>query len=144
MHIQQLIAKIRNTPDCTINAPMGLPIVNEPHVLPDDLCSFYEACGGLSLFEKSEYPVFIVSPKEVVLANPIIVGELCEDDISSSWYIIAKDGNGEYLTIDLSKERLGRCYDSFFDRHGVPGSCPIIALSFTDLLARLYENKGQY
>src|SRR2546426_11259926 len=110
MHIQQLIAKIRNTPDCTINAPMGLPIVNEPHVLPDDLCSFYEACGGLSFFEKSEYSVFFFSPQKGVLGNPIIFWGFCEDDILLSWYIIAKDGKREYLTIDFSKERLGRCF----------------------------------
>lgn len=144
MDIRQLISNIRNNPNCTVYPPSGLPVVNEYHVLPDDLRTFYEICGGLRLFSKSDYPVSIVSSKDVALANPVIVGELYEDDISSTWYVIAKDGNGEHLTIDLSKERLGRCYDSFFDRHGVAGSCPIIARSFTDLLLRLFENKGQY
>jgi hypothetical protein len=74
----------------------------------------------------------------------VIVGEACEDDISASWHLIVDDTNGEYLTIDLSENRVGRCYDSFFDRHGVRGSCPIIATSFSELLQRLIENRGQH
>ena len=32
-----------------------------------------------------------------------------------------KDMENNYITIDLAKERLGRCYDSFWDRYGVAG-----------------------
>jgi len=48
--------------------------------------------------------VKIVGPKEVVPANPVIVGELCPDDITSTWHIIAHDQHRNYLTIDLSQE----------------------------------------
>lgn len=48
------------------------------------------------------------------------------------------------VTIDCSADRLGRCYDSFWDSHGVAGSCSIVALSFTDLLQRLLDNNGDY
>jgi hypothetical protein len=85
-----------------------------------------------------------VEPSGFVLANPVIVGELCPEDITAEWYIVAHAGSQETLTIDLNSSRLGRCYDSFWDRHGVPGSCKIIALSFTDLLRRLIENSGRY
>jgi hypothetical protein len=51
--------------------------------------------------------------------------------------------NGDYLTIDLNQERLGRCYDSFYDRHGIVGSYPTIAKSFTELLEQLFNNKGE-
>ncbi|RUS09195.1 hypothetical protein EFW59_02324 [Bacillus subtilis] len=78
------------------------------------------------------------------MANPIIVGELCEEDISSEWYIVCTDGKGEYLTIDLNEERKGKCYDSFFDRHGIVGETQVIANSFTDLIQRLLENKGKH
>ncbi len=144
MDMRGLITRIRATPDCQVFAPVGMPVIHEGHLFPDDLRSFYTLCSGVRLFEGRDYAVTIVSPVQFVLANPVIVGEVVEDDISSTWYIIADDGNGDYLTIDLSRERLGRCYDSFFDRHGVAGSCPIIATSFTDLLIRLYENQGQY
>ncbi len=143
--IEQLLTKIKSFSNCRILEQKGLPRVDETkHMLPEDLYKFYSLCGGLTLFENEEYPIHIVSPNQFSLANPIIVGELCEEDISSNWYTVCIDSNGEYLTIDLSKERLGRCYDSSFDRHGVVGESQIIATSFTDLLERLIENKGQY
>ena len=124
--------------------PSGVPVVNDGHILPDDVLRFYTLCGGVSLYLNNDYSVRIVSPQDFVLANPVIVGEVCEDDISSTWYIVADDFNGDYLTIDLDASRLGRCYDSYFDVHGMVGGCPIIATSFTDLLRRLITNKGEY
>jgi hypothetical protein len=144
MDMRELITRIQATPDCQVFAPVGMPIIREGHLFPEDLRSFYALCGGVRLFGGRDYAVTLVSPQQFVVANPVIVGDMVEDDISSTWYIIADDGNGDYLTIDLSRERLGRCYDSFFDRHAVAGSCPIIAPSFTDLLMHLYENQGQY
>ena len=79
----------------------------------------------------------------MVLANPVIVGELCEEDISSKWYIICKDSDSNYITIDLATERLGRCYDSFWDRHGVVGECAIIARNFTELVMELFNSQGE-
>ncbi|MCC5803750.1 SMI1/KNR4 family protein [Rossellomorea vietnamensis] len=143
--IKQLLTQVRTLPHCRIFEPSGIPIIDEEkHILPNDLKEFYSLCGGLVLFENEEYPIYIVSPDKFVLANPIIVGELCEEDISSNWYIIGNDGTDDYLTIDLKEDRLGRCYDSFFDRHGLVGESQIIATSFTDLLERLIKNKGQY
>lgn len=143
--IEQLLTQVKTLPYCRIFEPDGLPSIDEKkHILPEDIEHFYSLCGGLALYENEEYPVYFVSPEEFVLANPVIVGELCEEDISSSWYIVCNDGKDEYLTIDLSKERLGRCYDSFFDRHALVGESQIIATSFTDLLERLIKNKGQH
>lgn len=144
-NINHLIKKVKALPNCRVHEPTELPIIDEnKHILPDDLKDFYTICGGLTLFENAEYPIHIVPPEEFVLANPIIVGELCEEDISSNWYTVCNDGKSDYLTIDLNKERLGRCYDSFFDRHGLVGESQIIATSFTDLLEKLIKNKGQY
>lgn len=143
MKVKKLIEKIRKLPDCTVYPSNGLPkLDNNKHKLPDDIVEFYENCGGVTLFHSESYVANIVPPEEFKLANPIIVGELCEEDITSEWYIIVNDGNGDYLTIDLSNERLGRCYDSYWDRHGVVGECPIIAITFTELLENLVSNKG--
>ena len=54
-----------------------------------------------------------------------------------------KDIKNNYVTIDLAKERLGRCYDSFWDRHGVVGECAVIAQTFTELVSQLYSNQGK-
>lgn len=144
MKVKELINEIKTWPNCKVYPPTGLPSIDDKkHNLPDDIIEFYKLCGGVTLFESESYASNIVSPDKFVLANPVIVGELCEDDITSEWYIIADDGNGDYITVDLSNERLGRCYDSYWDRHGVVGECPIIATSFTQLLENLVVNKGK-
>lgn len=143
MDILKLLDKIRNTSECIVYSPCGLPVLSNGVSLPDDLKVFYENCGGVSFFTSSEYGFTIVSPEEMVLANPVIVGEPCEEDMSSEWYIICKDFENNYITIDLAKERLGRCYDSFWDRHGVVGECAIVARNFTELLTQLYHNEGK-
>ncbi|MCX7571380.1 SMI1/KNR4 family protein [Tumebacillus sp. DT12] len=144
MSIQQLIEKIRTLPDCEVYPAAGLPAVEPEHSLPVDVREFYQACGGVELFKSADYAAVIVTPQEFVLANPVIVGERYEEDITSNFYIIAREAGGEYLTIDLDAERLGRCYDSFSDRHGIVGETQIIALSFTELLENLIRNKGRY
>ncbi len=152
MSLENLLHRIQVTPDWRIDVPVGQPGIGEHHRLPDDLRNFYQLCGGLSLAENTAYSVTIVPPTKCLLANPVILGEdVAElvqrtegDDISWSWYIIADLGNRDYLTIDLSQERLGRCYDSFHETHGLIGNTPIIALSFTELVLSLFENRGQY
>lgn len=93
--------------------------------------------------EKSDYPFRVVGPEAFVQANSVIAGVTGEDDISYSWYILGRGGSHEHVTIDLDESRLGRCYDSFWDRHAVAGSSPIIALSMTDLLSRIFANRGK-
>nr|WP_277815976.1 MULTISPECIES: SMI1/KNR4 family protein [Lysinibacillus] len=110
--------------------------------MPNDLLEFYNICEGVGLFADADFEVSIVSPDKFLLANPIIVGEKCEYDISSHRYIIADLGNGNFLTIDLHPDRLGKCYDSHWDSHGIVGSSTVVAKSFTDLLMRLFESKG--
>ena len=141
--ITDLIQTVKRQPDCEVCDPCGLPLLASDVELPNDLITFYENCGGMSLFIYQQYMFSIVSPKSMVLANPVLIGDLCEEDISSKWYIIGKYNNNNYVSIDLAKERLGRCYDSFWDRHGVAGSCTIVASSFTQLLTRLFDNKGK-
>lgn len=143
MDILKMLNEIKNTPECIVYSPCGLPTVESEVNLPNDLKLFYENCGGVYFFPNSEYGFTIVSPREMVLANPVIVGELCEEDISSEWYIIGKDTENNYITIDLAKERLGKCYDSFWDRHGVVGECDIVAKNFTELLWQLFRNQGK-
>lgn len=110
-------------------------------------------CGGATLYDRSEYAVDIVGPQEFILANPAIFLDVFgkpsemdmrkKENISWSWYIVGKGNSGEYIVIDLDEARLGRCYYSFWDRHAMKGYSPIIAVSFTDLLQRLIENKGE-
>jgi antitoxin YokJ len=142
--VSSLVERVRMSAGCVVLPSTGPPRIKPSHLLPTDLAVFYQLCGGMVLYGESEYPVTIVSSEELVLANPVIVRELCEWDISACWYIVAQDKNKESITIDLAPERLGRCYDSFYERHGVRGSCPIIAKSFAELLGDLVNSKGEY
>jgi hypothetical protein len=72
------------------------------------------------------------------------VGQRVEGDRSDSWYLLVHDGNGDYLTLNCSLERTGWCYDSFHETHGLVGQTPVIAHSFTELLARCYATRGGY
>ena len=142
-----LIDKITNTEGCYVIPPSGQPPLNPGHELPQDLIAFYQFCGGIKFFVDSDYPMEIVAPDQMLLSNPLILPEgwqedIAENDISNDWYVIAQAGPEQRISIDLNKSRIGKCYDSFWDIHASPGECPVVALSFTELLERILECKG--
>jgi len=140
--IEALIADMFQSKACRIDLPKGMPWVEAPAVIPGDMRRFYEIAGGADFYPEAEFSFKILSPEEVLPANPKIVGSVIDDDISKWWYLIASDDAGEFVSIDLHPDRLGRCYDSFWDRHGVPGSCSIVALSFTQMLEGFWKARG--
>ena len=141
--LQKNLKSISETSDCKLlrrEKPINIEV---EFILPDDLRFYFENYNSITFWEKSSYPVKIVGIEGFKKANPIIIGEDVPDDISNNWFIIAED-SPQFITIDLFKERLGKCYDSFWDRHGVVGEQPIIANSFTELLEQLYQSKSDY
>jgi antitoxin YokJ len=142
MDLESCIAGIRKSTTCKLKKAAGLPKLPRSLRLPDDLRAFYEQAGGAILFEDAPCEIEVVPPKGFVQANPVILGEALEDNISNDWFIVGQSPP-QYITIDLNEKRLGRCYDSFWDRHSVRNQCPIIARSFTELLDRLITSKGQ-
>ncbi len=141
MAMADLVDQMRQRDDCQVLLPTGIPSVGLP--LPSDVEEFYRLCGGIALFRGADYSIDIVAPSDFVRANPVIVGEDGADDMSYDWFVIAKAGE-EYITIDLNESRSGRCYDSFWDRHGVAGECQVVATSFERLLEQLIEGHGAY
>jgi antitoxin YokJ len=142
--VARLVQELSSLAGCRVDPPRGQPRIRPHDVLPKDLEEFFAMCGGVRLFEASEYAIRIVGPAELTRANPEIVGQECPKDMTDSWYLVARAGSEEALSIDCSLERLGRCYDSFWDCHGVAGDCRIVALSFSELLARLVATRGDY
>jgi len=143
MTINDILARIRNHNDCKVFAPSGLPNSGVGEIIPDDVLEFYRVCGGIEFFGgNSPYAPPIVAPSKFCRANPVIRKKEMKDDISFHWYICASNGN-QHFTIDLAPERLGRCYDSFWDCHAVQGSQSIIAMSFTELLSGILESNGK-
>jgi hypothetical protein len=142
--INELVDDIRRTEGCVVQPPRGVPSVRPGEALGRELEEFYRTCGGLSLFAASEYGVEIAGPESFSRANLEIVGREVPDDLTDSWYVLARAASGERLTIDCHPARVGRCHDSFWDSHGVRGSCPIIALSLAELLSRLLAARGKH
>ena len=140
----ELLDRIRLDPACEVRPPAGVPQVRHRDQVPSDVAEFYSLCGGVTLFAGADYTCEFISPSELRRANPMIMGEEFPDDITDSWYVIVHDFNGDYLSIDFAPERCGRCYDSFHERHGLAGDCPIIAKSLTNLLEQLFDNRGGY
>lgn len=145
INIREMISKINLLDGCDLFPHSGMPVIlHSNHQLPADLREFYSLCGGVVLFAGADYEITIVPPEQFVPANPVIIGEQVEDDITADWYIIGDVGNSSYITIDLASERLGKCYDSFFETHGLVGDCAVVAESFTELLLHLIVNQGDY
>jgi hypothetical protein len=125
-----------------VHSPVGQPELPPCFELPGDLKAFYSAAGGAALFEGSDFRFNIPAPSRVIPTNLQLHGNAETGDISDRWFIVADDGNGDYLSIDLGPTHHGRCYDSFHETHAIVGSVPVIARSFTELLLRLLENRG--
>jgi hypothetical protein len=142
MDVSALVATASRSDRCRVHPPAGRPDLPAGVVLPEDLAAFYDLCGGVDLFPDGDYGISIVGPGELLPSNVVIVGEQFDDDPSSSWHIIARTSDREYLSIDLSPDRNGRCYDSFHEIHGIVGSSPVIARNFTELFERLENSRG--
>jgi len=145
MNISEILIELRKDSNFEIVPACGQPILKEGHILPKDLKEFFDMCGGISCYiNNGGFPIDILSPSGFKQANELLLGSGYEDDISSSWYTIVDAKDGNYITIDCNKVRLGKCYESFEYSHAVSGNCPIIALSFTELLNNIFKYKGDY
>lgn len=140
MTIEDLLLEAMTTSGCVVLPSDGVPQVPAP--LPSDLAAFYALCGGAALFQGSEYSLSISGPQELVPASQEVIGEWPLGDVSDSWYVIARDDHREVISIDLSPTGRGRCYDSHHEVHGIAGSSPVVASSFTDLLTRVLRSGG--
>jgi antitoxin YokJ len=142
-NIDQMVKAIAATPGCRLLSSVGIPAVPSELRLPDDVARFYQLCGGARLYDGADFSFDIVAPSGFVASNLAILNEDRKlDDITDNWHIIAWSGAEQAISIDLAPQRLGRCYDSFWDRHGVAGSCPVVARSFGQLLISLLESEG--
>ncbi len=145
MNVKELIDNIRNNSNFKIKPACGYPKIKEGHILPDDVKEFYGICGGIECYiNDGGFPINILSPNKFTQANKLLLGNEYEDDISSSWYVIVDAEDGNYISIDCNCRRLGKCYESFEYSHASVGNCPVIALSFTELLSNIFEYKDDY
>lgn len=138
--MQLLFDKVCHRWKSKVIPPTGLPSVPPQLSLPDDLMKFYSLAGGMVIDQDGAFELHIVSPENMIRANPVICDIEGADDYSFNWFILASY-RLQYVTIDLNQSGLGRCYDSFWDCHAVRGSCTVLARSFTEFLERVATTK---
>lgn len=145
MKIEEILIKIRNSDNFEVKEPCGFPKIIGNHKIPEDVKKFYSLCGGINCYVKyGAFPLTILEPSKIKLANLALIGEQVETDISSSWYLIVDAEDGNFISIDFDSKRSGWCYESFEYSHGIKGNCPIIAKSFTELLMHIFSYSGDY
>lgn len=146
--ISEIIAQVGQEHGCVIEPPSGLPSLPQGLLLPPDLHEFYSLCGGMDLFPEEDWGWRIVAPSEFLRADHVILEGAYQDHpedfdgtVSEGLYVIAVRGCGpDYISIDTHPARLGRCFDSYSGDHGT-GSSRVVALSFTEMLQKLFENR---
>ncbi|CAA0169998.1 SMI1/KNR4 family protein [Tenacibaculum maritimum] len=148
MSLKEILSIIDNDDSC--NLIKSETKKDLPDNLPKDLFEFYSNYDGIELFKGTSYEIDIVSFADFKVTNNVlfspddVIWEELEDDISQNWYLIAKaEQLSQYISIALSEEKKGECYDSFLETHANPDDSPIIAKSFTELLERLYSVQGK-
>lgn len=140
MEIAHLVEALDRDPLVTVRPALAaVPDL----ALPADLMAFYALCDGADLGGGSPYPISISARSQLTDANREVVGEAIAGDRSSDWVIVCRGRTDEYVSLDLNPLRSGRCYDSHSDRHGIAGSCSIVAWTFTDLLQGLVDRVGR-
>lgn len=143
MSVKELLDLVAASSRAVVLPPAGRPTVGAGYRLPQDLAEFYKLCGGIEFLDTPQhYGVIVSPPAQLLPTNPILIGEQVDDDITSSWHVIGRTFNNDLISIDLHPARLGRCYDSFYEVHGVPGSCEVIAASFSAMLMEFLNDPG--
>lgn len=155
MDVSDFVDRLRALADCVVHPPTGLPAVRDGLVLPDDLAEFYGLCGGVVLFADADLPLRVSGPGELVPAAPRLLTEEiaaqalreAPDSVVSTCFVIVDNGEGgateEHVVIDLHPSRLGRCYETFWDRFGLAGDMPVVARTFAELLDWLLATEGE-
>lgn len=126
----------RPQPSSSLNADDRLHASPRLRDLPGDLQLFFSQHASLRLGGKRQRRLHILPLVQWRRSNQAVLGETVESDRSHHWWTLAQDDMGEYVSIDLSPERFGWCIDSFHELHGVAGSSPVLAHTFSALIAQ--------
>ncbi|WP_121965636.1 SMI1/KNR4 family protein [Myroides sp. N17-2] len=146
--IEEVLATIALSEGCVLKKSSTNKVI--PRGLPLDVEYFYTHYDSVDFYLDEPFGIRIVTLGEVIPTNKVlypegdVIWEELEGDISNDWYLIAESEQvGQYISIDLDSNYLGQCYDSYIDIHAVTGEAMVIAQSFTELLERLCQSKGE-
>ena len=146
--VAEIISEAKQTHGCIVELPSVLPTLPPGFALPSDIQEFYSLCGGLDMFPNEDWGWRLVKPSEFLRADKVILELVYRDHPedfdgtpSEGLYVVAVRGCGpDYISIDTHPARLGRCFDSYSGDHATESS-RVVALSFTEMLNKLFENR---
>ena len=146
--LKELIELISKDSNCKILEPNNETVIDRN--IPDDLDLFFKLTNGISLFENEPFGIKVIGKEEFISTNKYlypegdVIWEELEGDITNEWFLIAKSPElAQYVSVDLTDQNFGKCYDSYLSTHGEEGMSEIVAKSFTELLWNLYSSRGK-
>lgn len=146
-NLKKLIELISKDSNCRILEPNSEIAIDRK--IPEDLDLFFKLTNGIILFENKSFGIKVIGKEDFISTNEFlypegdVIWEELEGDITNEWFLIAKSPElAEYISIDLTDQNYGKCYDSYLSTHGEEGMSEIVANSFTELLWNLYNSKG--
>ncbi|WP_299137000.1 SMI1/KNR4 family protein [uncultured Tenacibaculum sp.] len=147
-NLKELIELISKDSNCKILEPNNETVIDKK--IPNDLDLFFKLTNGINLFENEPYGIKVITKEEFISTNKYlypeddVIWEELEGDITNEWFLIAKSPElAQYISIDLTDQNFGKCYDSYLSTHGEEGMSEIIANNFTELLWNLYNSRGK-
>lgn len=133
------IIKEINSTWCNVTLPVEIPSFLS---LPDDLSYFYKNFSSVIFFPDSPYPFEIISPRDIKKSDLLVLGEDANDPVTQEWYTLVKCDD-QLISIDLKNGKsFGYCFDSFWDVYGTIDDDTLVATSFTELVAKIINSKG--
>ncbi|MDU8350890.1 hypothetical protein RYA05_03160 [Pseudomonas syringae pv. actinidiae] len=110
--------------------------------MPDDLSDFYRHFGGAVFHANATY-CFRIYPPWLERSDFAVMGEDLGIPDSANWYALGEFGD-QVISIDLGQgPQFGYCYDSFWDSYPTADESTLIARSFTELIKKVIESKGE-
>lgn len=152
--LDSVLAEIATRRDCRLLPPVGQAQVPAGLLVPPDLWRFHDRCGGAVLFMGAEFTWHVSGPSRLVpasprLLTPQVAAEVAveyPEDLTNGCYVIADSGDESstvpHIVVDLHPDRVGRCYDAFWQTYGLVGEMPIVALTITEFLRVLLASGG--
>jgi cell wall assembly regulator SMI1 len=106
--------------------------------LPEDIKAFYRRYRSVKLFGKADFLYRFVPVSEMHRTRLDICGEDTDEWGPDTWLTVCDVQDNNYIAIDVASKD-GEKYnyiDCFHETFAEPGSCTVIAKSFSELLER--------